>query len=428
MSKYDKLKQKNTEQRIAERPKYELASRGLEEMALDARKTADVYQNAEAVLDDIDARFEEATGLGADDALFLFFAVALQCVRQSLMTNFKERKGDQEAAKETKGHNKEHSSREEGEWFEPTPDQIISNPVPYDALRQSDNVKKLTGGALKGAGDLGHRLVLGHDAILGWIFGTANISTSTLTTWKFQSYHVRTVDKIDTMVAPVATPSVIQRAIQRYFTDGTEGVAVLVTSLFKEWVHLKSDINTKDSLPFPILSTISPKLVNKLADYGIDMANISTVAKQAGYAEAINLIIGILHGMYCYAKYMEKGEQYSLKELSYMTHEEHVLNMFELSKVKTRKILMWSNIIASASNIIAVSCIEVVAASTDNAVLAEKGLRYVDIGGYMITLHRLISDTQFIRQVKSEFLEKEWQNAVLGEEYSFLKEAEKYEQ
>ena len=51
----------------------------------------------------------------------------------------------------------------------------------------------------------------------------------------------------------------------------------------------------------------------------------------------------------------------------------------------------------------------------------------MDIGGIAVTMHRLISDTQFIRQVKSEFLEKEWQNAVLGEEYSFLEEAKKYE-
>jgi hypothetical protein len=57
----------------------------------------------------------------------------------------------------------------------------------------------------------------------------------------------------------------------------------------------------------------------------------------------------------------------------------------------------------------------------------ESAWKYLDIGGIVVTMHRLISDTQFIRQVKSEFLEKEWQNAVLGDEYSFLEEAKKYE-
>ena len=420
MSKYDNLKQKNTAQRAAEKPKLELAVRASEEMAKDTRKTAEVYRNAGAILDDIDARFEEATGLGADDVAFLFLAIALQCVRQYVLTNFKERLSDQEAAKETKGHNEEHSNREDREWFLPTREQILSNPVPYDANRQTEVVKNLTGGALKGAGDLGHRLVLGHDPILGWIFGTANISTSTLTTWKFQSYHIRTINKFDTLSKPVSTMQVITKAMNRYFTDGIEGVSVLVTSLVKEWVHLKSDINTKDSLPFPIISTISTELVNKFADYGLDMANISTVIKQATYAEMINMIIGTLHGMYCYYKYAEKYDSRKITEKSYLTHEQSVLDLFELSKVKTRKILRWSNIAATGSNAIVVALM---------AYLGEtkEAMRYLDIGGIAVTLHRLISDAQFIRQVKSEFLEKEWQNAVLGEEYSFLEEAKKYE-
>jgi hypothetical protein len=131
--------------------------------------------------------------------------------------------------------------------------------------------------------------------------------------------------------------------------------------------------------------------------------------------------------MYNCAKYAEKNDLYSWSEMSYVTHEEKVLNMFELSKVKTRKILMWSNIVASVSNVIAVAMMEAIAYFTENAKLAEKGLRYIDVGGYAVTLYRIVSDSQFINQIKSEFLEKEWQNAVLGDEYSFLEEAKKYE-
>ena len=82
--------------------------------------------------------------------------------------------------------------------------------------------------------------------------------------------------------------------------------------------------------------------------------------------------------------------------------------------------MLWSNIAATGSNAIIVAFM---------AYFGDKkeAIRYLDIGGLIVTLHRLISDTQFIRQVKSEFLEKEWQNAVLGEEYSFLEEAKKYE-
>jgi hypothetical protein len=433
MSKYDKLKQKNTVQRAAEKPKLDLAVRASEEMAKDACRTAEVYRNAGEILDDIDARFEEATGLGADDVAFLFLAIALQCVRQYVLTNFKERKNDQEAAKEVKGDHEEHSNRREGEWYLPEPVEIISNPVPFDANRQTETTK----GALKGAGDMKHRLTLGHDPILGWIFGTMNIATSTLTRWDFKSFHIRTREgktgygktaEFDTLDRPADTGEMVEVAIDRFSnTQNAIGPIVLVVSLCKEWEHLKSDVQTKNSLPVPFVSIISPKLASALSKYGIDMANVLTVAKQIKYAEMINIIIGTLHGMYNCAKYAEKNDLYSWSEMSYVTHEEKVLNMFELSKVKTRKILMWSNIVASVSNVIAVAMMEAIAYFTENAKLAEKGLRYIDVGGYAVTLYRIVSDSQFINQIKSEFLEKEWQNAVLGDEYSFLEEAKKYE-
>ena len=40
---------------------------------------------------------------------------------------------------------------------------------------------------------MGHRVTaIGHDPILGLIFGTANIATATLTNNRFQSYHIGT--------------------------------------------------------------------------------------------------------------------------------------------------------------------------------------------------------------------------------------------
>ena len=241
MSKYDKLKQRNTIQRTEEKPKLDLAVRASEEMAKDARRTAEVYRNAGAILDDIDARFEKATGLEADDVAFLFLAIALQCVRQYVLTNFKERKTDQEAAKEVKGDHEEHSNRGEAEWYLPDPIEIWSNPVPFDANRQTEATK----GALKGAGDMKHRLVLGHDPILGWVFGTMNIATSTLTRWDFKSFHIRTREgktghgktaHFDTLDCSADTGEMVKVAADR-FSDmqNAIGPSVLVASLYKEW-------------------------------------------------------------------------------------------------------------------------------------------------------------------------------------------------
>lgn len=117
MGKYDKLTQQNTEQRNIEKSKFELARKGMQELSDDTNRTADVYKNANVVLDDIDKRFEEATSLEKDDIAFLFFAIALQCFRQYVLTNFKERLSDKEAAKKTKGHKEEHSARGEVEWY-----------------------------------------------------------------------------------------------------------------------------------------------------------------------------------------------------------------------------------------------------------------------------------------------------------------------
>ena len=52
----------------------------------------------------------------------------------------------------------------------------------------------------------------------------------------------------------------------------------------------------------------------------------------------------------------------------------------------------------------------------------------VAIGGYIVTMQRLISDTKFISGVKKEFLEKEWHKLVVGEDYDFISEVKTNEQ
>ena len=47
---------------------------------------------------------------------------------------------------------------------------------------------------------------------------------------------------------PVETPKMLDTAFERFFQSGKEGVTVLSTSQIKEWVHLKSDVNTPNSL------------------------------------------------------------------------------------------------------------------------------------------------------------------------------------
>ena len=79
----------------------------------------------------------------------------------------------------------------------------------------------------------------------------------------------------------------------------------------------------------------------------------------------------------------------------------------EVYTVKTRKIIMWSNTIATGSNLIWVGA---------NVAAGDRTqIKNLDIGGLMITLYRLIHDPEFIRKVKEEFVFGRFNQMIQGE-------------
>lgn len=357
-------------------------------IADESARVAEVAANAEQILDEIDEKFEKCTGLNKLDVSFLFLAVALQVVRQYTLTKFPERLDDKVAADNTKGHGEEHSNRKH-RYYNPSLEEIISNPVPFDANMGAN-------GALKGGGDMGHRVTaIGHDMILGLVFGTANIATSTLTNKNLQSYHIYTgYDKRgrekDCFRNQANTGLVLSKTKDKLLHEGLEGKQKVGTSLLKEIIHLRSDINTKNSLPLPVVTVIDAGLAADLAKNGLDMANVVTVGKQATFSIFINTMISMLHGLF-----YDASMEYSRK-----TYE-----------ARTRKILSYSNFIASASNMIYVGA---------NVSLGnESVLKNLDIGGMLVTLHRIVTDAKFIRQIKREFIEQEFYAQIRGSEYDF---------
>lgn len=147
----------------------------------------------------------------------------------------------------------------------------------------------------------------------------------------------------------------------------------------KEIIHLKSDVNTKHSLPLPIVSAINSKLASELAGYGLNMANVFTVGKQATYAILTNIMIAMVHGLL-------------FDRVSTMDRK--------LYEVRTRKILSYSNLVASSSNI------AVVAITGDMSLL--------DLGGLAVRICRLITDRKFIREVKEEFIFGSYKDMIMG--------------
>lgn len=375
MSKYDKLKQRNAIHRDLEKPKLELAVRASVEMAQDARKTAEVYRNAGAILDDIDARFEEATGLNKTDIAFLMLATSLQVARQYVLSNEKFRlnakQGDRLMKKVTPP-----------QWQD-----ILLDSVPYDATRKGIHV------AETGLSGTTHRYrTLGHDPVLGWIFGTANIMTRSLTKADipFETYQVKDMKIIRHY--PNGVGGMLEKACEYALDDPR----LLAVSVARQAIHYGSDYFTKQGLPIPLVSTLDNDLAKELmTKWHVDSYS---VMRGMTMSFAINQLISMMHLLF------------------YTGETEMDRRLYE---VRTRKILSISNFIATTSNLICVAA---------NVMWGDKSkVSKLDVGGMIVTLHRLISDTQFIRQVKSEFLEKEWQNVVLGEEYSFLEEAKKYE-
>lgn len=337
-------------------------------------------ESYEKHIDDIFIEFNKRTALKKIDMLFLITATALQCIRQYCLTNFKERLSDQEAAKKVKD-GEEHSNRIH-RLYNPSLEEIITNPVSFDANIGAD-------GALSGGGKLGHRATaIGHDPILGLLFGTCNIATSTLTTYKFSSYHIKTgTMKKDVFAQKADTGKVLSKTFDKLVKGDITQKSIVGMALIKEINHLKSDIYSKNSLPLPFVSAISPKFASELASYGLDMANILTVGKQATYSIAINTVIAMIHKLF-FAKDSETDER--------------------LYKARTKKIILYSNILATSSNLI------VTAFSGD--------FKKLDIGGALVTLSRIFFDERFIEKLKYEFINEEI-TKIYDEKYA---EIEKY--
>lgn len=361
-------------------------------IADESARVAEVAANAEQILDEIDEKFEKCTGLNKLDVSFLFLAVALQVVRQYTLAKFSKRLDDQTAANNTIGHGEEHSNRKH-KYYNPSLIEICGSkklkippcPVPFDANIGAN-------GALRGGKQMGHRVTaIGHDPILGLVFGTANIATSTLTNKDLQSYHIYTNDMgRDYFRNKANTGLVLSKTKDKLLHEGLEGKEKVGASLLKEIIHLRSDIYTKNSLPLPIVTVIDAGLAADLAERGLDMANIVTVGKQMTFSVFINTMISMLHGLF-----YDESVEYSRK----------------VYEVRTRKILSYSNFIASASNLIYVGA---------NVSLGnEDALKSLDIGGLAVTLYRIAADAKFIRQVKREFIEQEFFAQIRGSEYDF---------
>lgn len=316
--------------------------RNLNKAAAEAQRVATVAHNAKHILDDLDREFEEKTKLNGLDITFMFLATAIQCARWYILDNSKFKFTDaNEGEKLVKGVVPEDLKN------------TLSVKVPYDRVG-------------------GHRYrTLGHDPIMGWIFGPVNILSDSATMYDLTTVPITTEGAKNTMAA-------FSIAFQKIHANPMQ----LPIAVARQALHFGSDYFTREGLPLPFIMTADKALATQmLRKFHIDMWSVT---RGAALASLVNMIVGYVHSLfYDTAKYSSP----------------------RVYEVKTRKIIRYSNIIASTSNVI------YTAISGD--------LLRLDVGGILVTLWRLFRDRNFKQQVKREFITESFNEMIRGEEYDF---------
>lgn len=207
-------------------------------------RVAEVAKNSKDILDNLEKQFEKCTGLDGIDVTFLFFATALQCVRQYLVSNEKFR-----FMKASDGDNlvKKVVPRSYQE--------ILLGPVPYDAFQKQEGFEQINFGL---CGSNHRYLTLGHDPLLGWIFGTINILTSSLTknNIRLDSFRVSSQRLGESLNFWEIFNEAVNASIEDY--------RCLIASVIRHALHLGSDVFTQQGLPLPVINNISPDFSSKL--------------------------------------------------------------------------------------------------------------------------------------------------------------------
>lgn len=355
------------------------------QVVLEDIMTEKEIQSAFQELDEINRKFSKKTGIvNKIDLSFLAVSTALQ-VAKSLVFPYVAEKFDYGKSfdpSERLDHNdksieKKHREANDkfrdkhlekhgtGQWI-----NILYQTVPYDITKGSKDLGINMGGKY-------HRMyTLGHDPILGWIFGTANILTDCITLNNFHTNRISRVDSITGAKKMVITPEVV--FLGTMFKECYDMVKVdflnLPAALFAQAQHLKSDEFTKLGLPVPILSSINENFASKLYSENYDALCFARDAKIVGVSFVVSklfdMIISLTHGLF--------------------RKEDEDRDLFE---VRTRKILLISNAIASTSTVI-------------NATITSNP-KNLDIGSLLNTTTHLFTDLRFIAKIKEEFIESE---------------------
>lgn len=371
-------------------------SRSLDEILLPTELETEKASNLlDKEYDKLVQEFKYKTALTDLDLKILVFCSALQVLRWSILSN--ETLKFNKASTPDKLVEKAKKKIDNSKYIPTTIKELITDfSVPYDATVRSDRFKKIYGDDFTtGLSGTTHRYrALGHDPIAGWIVGTANIATNTITVnngiinfdegkikidkdvkkllkeW-YPSYHVKNQE--------IYAKTHISKIFEWTTDIVQEKPKVLVVSLLKHSIHMGTDFFTKQGLPIPFLNTLSPEISKYLMDKNIRIDTWS-VAKGALLSMLINWIVWYFHRLWFNPNVDDN----------------------KLYEARTRKVLMYSNTLSSIINV------GYVGLSND--------YKKIDIGGIGVTLWRLINDSKKMQNIFSEFIERTMSNDLQKQE------------
>lgn len=339
-------------------------------------------------LERIDREFKERTKLQDADAAFVIAATMLQVVRVLVINSLTEvERAGAGNAKEDALHNfqdrvfsgfDDGGPAESGRLFASKSHILSSRGVPYDATRyEAENLK-----IFKGAN---HRFAtLGHDPVLGLVFGTSNIMTNSITRVKdanvfgigaripaTYSVSYDAFGKNPLIGAPAGTVEMLVAAGRRVVSEPDAAAAALI----KQLIHIGTDLYTPCGIQVPFANLVLDKAHTEALTKYVSTGDVLKVGMQAGMTVLINWLIAALHG--CSLIFKDDGSDYCT----------------EMYQARTKKIILISDTIATSSSVVQASI--------------TKNPKCLDLGGAAVLVYRLFSDARFVAKLKEEFLQSE---------------------
>ena len=330
----------------------------------------------------------DADKLQDADAAFVIAATMLQVVRVLVINSLTEvERAGAGNAKEDALHNfqdrvfsgfDDGGPAESGCLFASKSHILSSRGVPYDATRyEAENLK-----IFKGAN---HRFAtLGHDPVLGLVFGTSNIMTNSITCVKdanvfgigaripaTYSVSYDAFGKNPLIGAPAGTVEMLVTAGRRVVSEPDAAAAALI----KQLIHIGTDLYTPCGIQVPFANLVLDKAHTEALTKYVSTGDVLKVGMQAGMTVLINWLIAALHG--CSLIFKDDGSDYCT----------------EMYQARTKKIILISDTIATSSSVVQASI--------------TKNPKRLDLGGAAVLVYRLFSDARFVAKLKEEFLQSE---------------------